>query len=105
MRYACRAFAFGEIGLNSYRMLEAANIIGFSCPDQEISDALSKLQRFAEEEAEPVLLEATDYDLELLRMEDGRPITPFLLSILHNFRYLGDLSSLNATRISLKDIL
>ncbi len=101
IKYAYRAFAFGEIGLNAYRMLEAAEIIGFSCQNPAITDALTKLQRFAKAEAEPVVIEITDYDAECLRMEDGRSFPLNLLPAFQNVRYLGNLSLSNAKRIDI----
>ena len=101
------AFAFGELGRNVYRMLDAAKIINVTnwAPPPEVEKALAMVQDFAESQAEPIILEFTDYEAMLLRLEDGRKVPPEIYN--HNglsFRYLGPLDFQNAKRISMEDV-
>ena len=98
INYARRSFAFGEIGLNVYRMLDAAEMIKFPVrdPDPQAEEALTGIKNFARSEARPVILEIDDYDIDDLRAEDGSPPEPFQLpdhemSAGVSFRYLGEL--------------
>jgi len=106
INYAGRSFAFGEIGRNAYRMLDAAQIIGFPDwnPPSEVQKALDKVRDFAEAQAAPIILEFADYDVDLLRRDDLQPLSPKMLDNPgFSFRYLGSLSLENAKRIELED--
>ena len=109
INYARQSFAFGEIGLNAYRMLEAAkriNVLDWN-PTPTVENALLEVQEFAESQAEPIILKFSDYDINLLRTEDMRPIAIEELSsngICLSFRYLGSLDFQNAKRISLENV-
>lgn len=105
--YAKSAFAFGEVGLNAYRLLDAAAMIKFSKwePDQKTAQAIEKIKRFGKAEPCPIVLVFTVYDLENLRMEDGSdllfPLEPDSRSF-YTFRYLGDLDVASADQWNLE---
>ena len=107
INYAKSAFAFGEVGLNAYRLLDAAAMIKFSewKPDQKTAQAIEKIKRFGEAKPCPIVLVVTVYDPANLRMEDGSdlrfPLKPDSRSF-YSFRYLGDLDVASADQWDLE---
>ena len=83
--YAHRAFAGGEYGLIVHRLYTAVNIIGFKdwAPSKDVKEAISTIERFANDKKQPVIFEFTNLDPELLELENGRPID------LHNLNDVG----------------
>ena len=74
--YARRSFAFGEIGLTTFQLIDAEKKIKLAefNPDEETMTAINKIYSFANEEAEPVVVELSDYDPDTIQLDNGHPI-------------------------------
>ena len=74
--YARRSFAGGEIGLMAYRMIEAAEIIGFDglYENKAAVADIETIKKFALEENEPVIIKVKDLDPKYLQTDTGEPI-------------------------------
>lgn len=76
--YAYGSFAFGEVGLNAYRMLEAARFFGFEFPSNTRGSYLSaRLWTFAHDNPEPVVLTFHNVPCDDLLFDDGLELTGF----------------------------
>ena len=112
INYAERAFAFGEIGLNAYRLLVAALMIQFSDwnPDEKTAQAIARIKEFGEAASSPVILVFTNYIPENLRDEKGDELLDILLPSHKgcagmSYRYLGELDVSSAVQLSLQEAL
>ena len=77
INYAYRGFAGGEAGLNAYRLIQGAEIIGFEnmYADPNVKRAAERIKEFAKEGNErPVIITIEDIDPCYLFYEDGKPI-------------------------------
>ena len=77
INYARRSYAGGETGLNAYRLIQGAEIIGFEnmYADPNVKRAAEKIKEFAKEGNErPVIITIDDIDPCFLFYEDGKPI-------------------------------
>ena len=74
--YARRSFAFGEIGLTTFQLIDAEKKIKLPefNPDEKTMTAINKIYSFANEEAEPVVVELSDYDPDTIQLDNGHPI-------------------------------
>ena len=75
--YARSSFAGGETGLNAYRLIQGAEIIGFEnmYADPNVKRAAERIKEFAKEGNErPVIITIEDIDPAFLFFEDGRPL-------------------------------
>lgn len=98
--YARRAFAGGELGLITYRLIQGANIIHFEHfhKNPEIERAMVRVIKMATcSKKEPVIFKLEHLNIENLQWEDGRPIdyNDKLFSLIAenasaSFRYNGD---------------
>ena len=76
--YAYGSFAFGEVGLNAYRMLEAARFFGFEFPSNTRGSNLSaRLWTFAHDNPKPVVLTFHNVPCDDLLFDDGKELTGF----------------------------
>lgn len=92
-RYAIDSFAGGELGLNAYRLLEGAFVLGLDMKpkDKDIEYAIKRIKSFAEdvEHHNPILIEVHNIEPEYLLSENGEPIN-YTLNLSHNilsYRY------------------
>lgn len=77
MNYARRSYAGGETGLNAYRLIQGAEIIGFDnmYQDPKVRLAADRIKDFAKEGNErPAIVTIEDVDLDYLFHEDGKPL-------------------------------
>ena len=77
MNYARRSYAGGETGLNAYRLIQGAEIIGFEnmYQDPQVRLAAERIKDFAKEGNErPAIVTIEGIDLECLFHEDGKPL-------------------------------
>lgn len=77
INYARRSYAGGETGLNAYRLIQGAEIIGFEnmYADPNVKRAAERIKEFAKEGNErPVIITIDDIDPCFLFYEDGKPI-------------------------------
>ena len=74
--YSKRSFAGGEIGLIAYRMIQAAEIIGFDglYNNSEVVADIEMVQRFSTIKNEPVVLKIRDLEPSYLQTDTGEPI-------------------------------
>ena len=89
-RYAGRSFAFGEIGLIAYRMIEAHKmIIGRENWKETLgaTEIMKQFLDFADAKEEPVIFEIKDYDIDYLRLEDNRELDELGFRANRAFRY------------------
>ena len=80
MNYARRSYAGGETGLNAYRLIQGAEIIGFENMyyDQKVKLAAEKIKEFAKEGNErPAIVTINEIDTDYLFNEDGKNIDKF----------------------------
>lgn len=106
--YAYNSFAGGELGLIAYELYQGAKEIGFDGwnPTDEVISAARNIADFAEDVHEPVLFSFDDYDLGLLRMEDGKDLSELSWqsmatgSVKCSLRYLGN-AKLDISRATL----
>ncbi|MGL5981037.1 MAG: hypothetical protein ACRCZY_09220 [Phocaeicola sp.] len=92
--YANSSFAFGEVGLMAYRMVEVAREMGIEKVIHPATYALlNKVIDFAESEAQPIVVTFDDLDISLLKFENGNPIDfdyKVLSDTICSFRYKGN---------------
>lgn len=77
MDYARRSFAGGETGLNAYRLIQGAEIIGFEkvCQDPKVKHTAERIIDFAKEGNErPAIVTIDNVDVNYLLYEDGRAL-------------------------------
>lgn len=77
INYARRSYAGGETGLNAYRLIQGAEIVGFEnmYADPNVKRAAERIKEFAKEGNErPVIITIEDIDSCYLFYEDGKPI-------------------------------
>lgn len=77
MSYAQRSYAGGETGLNAYRLIQGAEIIGFENMYQNplVQQAADKIKLFAKEGNErPAIVTVENIDIKCLFHEDGKTI-------------------------------
>ena len=77
MNYAIRSNAGGEIGLNAYRLIQGAEIIGFEdmYQDSKVRLASERIKEFAKEDnRRPAIVTIEGIDLDYLFYEDGKPL-------------------------------
>ena len=77
INYARRSYAGGETGLNAYRLIQGAEIVGFEnmYADPNVKRAAERIKEFAKEGNErPVIITIDDIDPCYLFYEDGKPI-------------------------------
>ena len=74
--YARRSFAFGEIGLTAYQLIEGERKIKLPeyNPDEKTLAAIDKIYLFANDKSIPVVVELSDYDPETIQLDNGRPM-------------------------------
>ena len=81
--YAYGSFAFGEVGLNAYRMLEAAKFLGFEFPQNTRGSFLSdRLRTFAHDSPQPVVLTFHNIPCDNLLFDDGMELKGFEGSLI-----------------------
>ena len=112
--YAKNAFAFGEVGFLAYSLLNVTPKFQFKDwnPDQMTTQALARIKKFGEAKPSPVILVFTNYILENLRDEKGKPIIDIFLPTPENhfafecsYRYLGELDVSSAVQLNLQEAL
>lgn len=88
--YAKRSFAGGEIGLIAYRMIQAAEIIGFDglYDNSEAVADIDIVRRFSTNKNEPIVLKIRDLDPSFLQTDTGKPIDWSSIRVIPQlFRY------------------
>ena len=73
--YAYRSFAFGEVGLNAYRMLEAAKFLGLTFDPRSRAASLSnQLWTFAHDNPQPIVLTFHHVSSDDLLLDNGKEL-------------------------------
>ena len=88
--YSRSSFAGGEIGLIAFRMIEAAEIIGFEglYDNTDAIAAIETVKKFALDESEPVVLKVRDLAPEYLQEDTGIAIDWSSIKVIPQlFRY------------------
>ena len=88
--YSRRSFAGGEIGLIAYRMIEAAETIGFDglYKNNTAVYDIKTVKQFALEESEPIVIKVRDIDPLLLQEDTGETIDWSSIKVIPQlFRY------------------
>jgi len=96
--YAYRSFAFGEIGLMAYRMLDVCLQMGLTkWGPYPLKEFCKELLDFAEAEPEPVVFEFDDLDINDIENENGEKVSSEMVKRLQDgdsfqasFRYNKD---------------
>lgn len=73
--YAYRSFAFGEVGLNAYRMLEAAKFLGLTFDSRTREASLSnQLWTFTHDNPQPIVLTFHHVSSDDLLLDNGKEL-------------------------------
>lgn len=73
--YAYRSFAFGEVGLNAYRMLEAAKFLGLKFdPKSRVASLSNQLWTFAHDNPQPIVLTFHHVSSDDLLLDNGKEL-------------------------------
>lgn len=94
--YARRAFAGGEMGMIAYFLQEMARFVEIdlnSLPNN-LKTALDDVRKMGNTAPQPVVFEIKDYDIDNLKLENGKPIPEWMLASFRDkckssFRYYG----------------
>lgn len=106
--YARRSFAGGEIGLMAYRMIEAAEIIGFDglYNNNAAAANIKTVKQFALEESEPIVIKVRDIDPLFLQEDTGEPIDWSSIKVIPQlFRYGKDITLDIKDAVNLENVL
>ncbi|MCC8117604.1 MAG: hypothetical protein LIP09_02500 [Bacteroidales bacterium] len=90
--YAYRSFAFGELGLITYRLLQAAMELGLTkYAHFPLREYCKKFLDFAEGEEKPIVYVLNNVDLDLIKMPNGSPIPHEIIESAPNLTYHGEI--------------
>lgn len=95
-RYAFSSFAGGEIGLITYRLIQGVEVLGWGnlIKDEDIKKNMQTIKSFAEQEAAPVVIPISDWDINDLLTEKNECVDyqdEYLFEV-GSFRYTKEYS-------------
>lgn len=87
--YAFRSFAFGEIGLMAYRMIQSLDVMCFEewDPDRSVQNAIDRIKQFAEDTPQPVIIPMTGLRIRDLEAENGSPVEEMVMAGIFKERF------------------